>query len=427
MEHMIEKLKNKEDLLWINPDLLDIDLALSQCELSMEDIIDAEKRLARFAPFIEKCFPETQKSHGIIESEVVEIAEMRKCLTERFDLHLNGPLYLKKDSHLAIAGSVKARGGIYEVLKHTEELALENHLLTLEDDYSCLTEYKDFFHQYTVQVGSTGNLGLSIGIMSAAVGYKVIVHMSMDAKKWKKDLLRSHGVTVVEYSSDYSEAVKQGRENSDKDPKSYFVDDENSRNLFLGYAVAALRLKKQFEEKKIVVDKEHPMMVYLPCGVGGAPGGIAFGLKNVFKDAVHCFFVEPTAACCMTLGLITGLNNKISVQDIGLDGLTEADGLAVGRASGFVGGLIKPLLSGSMTVNDDELSVYLKDIYKTEKVFLEPSACAGFKGVEYSEHPEMKKYLDKMGLNRLSVSHLVWATGGSLVPEEIRKEFLKNE
>ena len=60
------------------------------------------------------------------------------------------------------------------MLKHTEDLALEAGLITLEDDYSKLAtdESREFFSQYTIQVGSTGNLGLSIGIASAAVGYE---------------------------------------------------------------------------------------------------------------------------------------------------------------------------------------------------------------------------------------------------------------
>lgn len=423
---LLQQLISLEEVLWINPKLVNDSQRNQSLPLPQDDVTDAEKRLERFAPYIANVFPETQEANGIIESPLIKIPEMKIRLTEKYRQSIPGELLLKCDSHLPISGSIKARGGIYEILKHAEYLAIEHGLLAPEDDYSILAsdQFRQFFANYSIAVGSTGNLGLSIGIISAKLGFKVTVHMSADARQWKKDLLRSKNVTVVEYASDYSKAVEEGRKQAEQDPTCYFVDDENSEDLFLGYAVAASRLKKQLDGLHIPVDENHPLFVYLPCGVGGGPGGVAFGLKLVFGEHVHCFFAEPTHSPAMLLGLMTGLHEKISVKDIGIDNITAADGLAVGRPSGFVGKVMEPMLSGSLTLSDETMFSLLKDLAETESIYLEPSALAGMIGPVILNKDEAD-YLDHQQLTaKMNHStHIVWATGGSMVPEAIRNEY----
>jgi D-serine dehydratase len=427
---IMKNISGLNEIFWTNNKQESYIEAESIINIGTVPIDDAENRLQKFAPLIEKLFPETKLSHGIIESPLKEIENMRKKLEISNDVQISGKLLLKMDSHLAIAGSVKARGGIYEVLKYAESIALKNNMITESDDYSILSDkkYRDFFNKYTIQVGSTGNLGLSIGITSAAIGFKVIVHMSSDAKQWKKDLLRSKGAVVIEYNSDYSKAVEEGRKLSDLDSMSYFIDDENSMNLFLGYSVAARRLDKQLKDMNIVVDNNHPLFVYIPCGVGGAPGGITYGLKTVYKDNVHCFFVEPTHACCMLIGMASGLHDKVSVEDLGLDGKTHADGLAVGRPSKLVGKMMDHILSGICTIDDYKLYDNMRSLYETENIEIEPSACAAFQGpIMLGSTEEGRIYIMKHELNYKmnNSTHIAWATGGSLVPEEINKAFLE--
>ncbi|MGK5023309.1 D-serine ammonia-lyase [Janthinobacterium sp. RB2R34] len=410
---LIERLTALQPLSWFNPAIAPAAEALADVGLDKDDVAAASARLARFAPFLARAFPETQATGGVIESPLLPLPAMQAALSARLCREIPGRLWLKLDSHLPISGSIKARGGIYEVVKHAEGLALDAGLLSEHDDYALLASeaVRGFFGQYAIAVGSTGNLGLSIGIMGARLGFRTTVHMSADARQWKKDKLRAHGVSVIEYASDYSVAVEQGRRQAEDDPTCHFVDDENSHDLFLGYAVAGERLKQQFEAQGVLVDADHPLFVYLPCGVGGGPGGVAFGLKLAFGDRVHCVFVEPTHSPCMLLGVHTGLHELISVQDIGIDNITAADGLAVGRPSGFVGRAMRRLIDGYATVSDEELFRLLALLEQTEGWRLEPSAVAGFAGIV--PVLEQSAYAPNLG----NATHLVWGTGGSMVPE----------
>lgn len=394
---------------------------------TMEEVKEAEETLQRFSSYLIVAFPELVESNGLIESDILEIPALKSALENKYGVSIEGQLLLKSDHALPISGSIKARGGIYEVLKHAERLALASGKLLKTDDYGRLAsvEFQSFFQQYTIAVGSTGNLGLSIGIIGKKLGFNVVVHMSSDAKEWKKALLREKGATVVEYEADYSVAVEQGRQEAELDPMCHFIDDENSKDLFAGYAVAAMRLKGQLENMNVAVNATYPLFVYLPCGVGGGPGGVAYGLREIFGEHVHIFFAEPVASPCMTLGLMTGLHDAICVEDIELDNKTEADGLAVGRASKFVGKVMETYISGCYTVTDEELFTSLGLAIDSEKLFLEPSAHAGMFGairvLQKGQH-----YLAQRGLTKhmAQATHLVWATGGSMVPDSMRSMYL---
>lgn len=379
----MEQLKAQQPLLWQNPQVE----AHPRKFLFDDALIDeAEVRLKKFAPYFEAVFPETASTNGIIESPITS---------------LEHTLLLKRDDILPVSGSIKARGGIHEVLALAEHIVADT--MTLPDDYRAFATLpiQQLLSRHTVIVGSTGNLGLSIGIMSKKLGFRVVVHMSHDAKQWKKDMLRAHGAEVVEHEGDYSLAVETGRLEAANDGYSHFIDDENSPLLFAGYAVAARRLKQQLAVQPTALS---PLVVYIPCGVGGGPGGVIYGLKQQFGEAVKCYMVEPVASPCMLLGMATGKHDQICVQDIGLSNRTIADGLAVGRASKFVGRMMEPLLDGVLTVTDETLIRYVKQLWQQHQIFLEPSATAGFAGVE------MLKDMYP------TAQHLVWATGGGLVP-----------
>ena len=113
------------------------------------------------------------------------------------------------------------------------------------------------------------------------------------------------------------------------------------------------------------------------------------------------------------------------MQEIGIDNLTAADGLAVGRASGFVGRAMERLLDGLYTLSDQSMYDMLGWLAQEEDIRLEPSALAGMAGPQrVCASPD---YWQMQGISAEQLNnatHLVWATGGGMVPEEEMAQYL---
>jgi D-serine dehydratase len=117
----------------------------------------------------------------------------------------------------------------------------------------------------------------------------------------------------------------------------------------------------------------------------------------------------------------------VSVYDVGLTNRTEADGLAVGQASMLVAPLMRDQLDGIYTVTDDQLLALFRAGHEAMGLTVEPSAAAAFAGPHHVlGTPAGRAYLERAGLlGRLAnANHVLWTTGGSLVPGPERQRLL---
>ena len=420
---LLGRLRHRHPTLWINDALGHGDIGSDHTR----EVASALARLEGAQALVRHLFPETAALQRPISSDLTFVDKLASHLGFPENA---GRWVVKADHRLPVAGSIKARGGFHEVIAFAERLAIQKGLMPEGADLMVLASpaARKLFADYSIIVGSTGNLGLSIGMMSSALGFNAIVHMSNDAKAWKKQRLRESGATVVEHAGDYADAVAEGRRTAARDPFAHFVDDEHSLDLFVGYAAAAKELQSQLLAQGIEIGEQHPLFVYLPCGVGGAPGGITYGLKAIYGGNVHCFFVEPVASPCVLVQMASGVAEPLSVYDIGLDNRTEADGLAVGQASLLVAPLMMSRLSGVLTVRDEDLFMLLAKAHENADMDIEPSAAAGFAGpFALLQTRAGQRYLDRHQLkSRLATStHVIWTTGGLLVPQTQREAFIR--
>jgi D-serine dehydratase len=405
-----QKLRAGLPAVWLRPVTA---TAVNQTPIQPEEIRAAQERLARFRPVLAALFPATSWD-GRIRSALRDYPRQGGL----------PPLLVKTDHDLPMTGSVKARGGVYELLCRIESLAVSGGLVQPGESLAPLLTpaARELLARHRVVVASTGNLGFSIGLVARAFGLEAEVHMSHDAKAWKKERLRRTGANVIEHPCDYTQAVARAR-TAAQASGSYFIDDESSRLLFVGYTTGATELAEQLQQRGLTIGPDRPLVVYLPCGVGGAPGGITAGLKTIYGGAVRCVFVEPVASACVFAALAVGKGSPVSVYDIGLDNDTIADGLAVPMASELIMKSVGASIDAAVAVTDASMLDWVRRSWDLAGLRLEPSAASGFAAVPL--------YLEAARGAGVAppedAVHVVWTTGGSQLPEDQFAALLRTE
>ncbi len=400
-EPTVARLRAGLPAVWLRPG----DAAsINQTPVEPEETSEAQQRLNRFRPVLAALFPAAGWD-GRIRSALLDYPQQDGLPS----------LLVKADHDLPMTGSVKARGGVYELLCRIETIALAEGVVEPGEALTALLDpaVRLLFSRYRVVVASTGNLGFSIGLVARAFGLAAEIHMSRDARSWKKERLRRTGASVIEHPCDYTETVARARAAASA-AGSYFIDDETSRLLFVGYTTAAAELAEQLRQRRLEIGPATPLVVYLPCGVGGAPGGITAGLKAIYGDAVHCVFVEPIASACVLAALSVGNGSPISVYDIGLDNATIADGLAVPVASRLVMSSVGASIDAVVAVTDESMLDWVRRAWHDSRLRLEPSAASAFAAL-----PLFLEAAHSAGTPLPpDAVHVVWTTGGSQLPED---------
>ena len=389
-----EALRSGREVAWLRDSVSD-ETALGPTIPSSE-VDAAARRFARFQGVLARLFAD-KGWDGLVRSALLDAPACAGGL-------------VKGDHDLPITGSIKERGGVHALLAIVERISDRCHLAL---DRLASAEAGDVLGRHTIVVASTGNLGFSVGVFARAFGLQAQVHMSADARGWKKERLREAGAQVVEHRCDYSETLQRARAAASA-TTCWLIDDESGRDLLTGYAVAGAEVREQLEARGTVVDAARPLVAYLPCGIGGAPGGITYGLKRYFGRAVVTVFVEPVASPCMLAALALGNGAPVSVYDYGCDNQTIADGLQVPVASKLVLDAVGGAVDAAISVSDPAMLQWMATLWDWSRLQLEPSAAAAFAArdllLSAARHQQGWPPLN-------SATHLYWATGGSQLPK----------
>ncbi len=156
---------------------------------------------------------------------------------------------------------------------------------------------------YTIIEASSGNTGISLSMIAAAKGYKMIIVMPQNMSEERKQMMRAFGAELIltSKSGSLKEAIEKA-EDMAKEPRTFMARQFSNPN----------NIKAQEKTGREILKEIGPVDAVV-AGVG--TGGTLMGISNVMKEAnpnLKVIAIEPEEAAVM----FGGSNIKISEHSI---------------------------------------------------------------------------------------------------------------
>jgi threonine dehydratase len=208
---------------------------------------------------------------------------------------------------------------------------------------------------------SSGNHAQGVAAAAKLLGVSAVIVMPDNAPQLKRQGTERWGAEIVTYDGTRPETREAIAEVIVAERGGTLVRPFDDRLVIAGQGTAGLELVRQAESLGLALDA-----VATPCGGGGLTAGVATAVKGL-SPATEVYSVEPTAYDNMARSLAAGSRqrNDPAARSI-------CDSLVPPLPGRLTFEVNRRLLSGGLTVSDEQAADAMRQAFLHLKLVLEP-------------------------------------------------------
>jgi len=281
---------------------------------------------------------------------------------------------------------------IYDLVKETPvdeamqlSRRLDNRILLKREDlqpvfsfkirgaYNRMLKLTDAERARGVIAASAGNHAQGVALAARKLGVNATIVMPRTTPQIKVDAVRSLGARVILTGDNYDAAARQAMILKN-DKQLVYIHPFDDRDVIAGQGTVGMEILRQVAG---------PLDAVFVCvGGGGLCAGVAAFIRYV-RPEVKIIAVEPDDAACLAAALDRG--RRVKLKQVGI----FADGAAVAQVGKETFRVLRQTLDDAITVNADEISAAIKDIFEDTRSIAEPAGALAVAG--------LKKYVIQKG------------------------------